>query len=192
MQPVVQRSGALTGIILVTWGGLAGADAIVKGFVANGPTTPVPDQTVLLVTADGEIAQQSSTGWTGGFKFREVAPGTYYLVTGDHAIAIEVADRNVRQDFDLSAPDGRLSYVDNAAAEFVTLLRNASQPGKGGAGAKRPGSASGAGGVLPSPDGNAQGTTDCWASAGCDGYDGATDSYEMSDSGSYDSGVSVE
>jgi hypothetical protein len=152
----------------------------VQGYVGDGMTTPVAGQQVTLIDRVGQIVGQVTTGWTGGFKFRDVPPGDYFLLTGEHHIGIKVDKRNVRQDFDLSAPDGRLSYTQNALQEFVKLLEQ--QAAAGQQGARSGGGLQGGAntGVLPSRDETVPGTTDCWAAAGCS-YDSGSGTYEMSD-----------
>jgi hypothetical protein len=64
---------------------------------------------VLINKATGATVDSATTGWTGGYKFKDVPPGTYVLKLDKFSRDITVVKKNVRSDFDLSQPDGAYS-----------------------------------------------------------------------------------
>jgi hypothetical protein len=62
---------------------------------------------VVLVNKDtGATVGSATTGWTGGFNFKNVPSGVYVLKAGKFTRDVTVVKKNVRIDFDLSRPDG--------------------------------------------------------------------------------------
>lgn len=60
----------------------------------------------LINQQTGATVDSVTTGWTGGYKFKNVPPGKYVLKVGKFTKAITVARKGVRTNFDLSQPDG--------------------------------------------------------------------------------------
>jgi hypothetical protein len=95
----------------------------IKGYVANGYTTPVSGAEVFLLDSEGNVVKSDVTGWTGGYKFKGIDPGFYILQVADFAVVVELKQKNLRQDFDLTRPGGAFSYGERAVEQAVQLLQ---------------------------------------------------------------------
>lgn len=113
--------------------------ATVKGYVSNGPTVPVSGAEVRLLDVNGNVVAQDTTGWTGGYKLKNIEPGAYVLQTGSFALAVQVEDGTLRQDFDQTRPGGAFSYGELAVEQAIELLQKQATQASAGSG---PGSAS--------------------------------------------------
>jgi hypothetical protein len=85
----------------------------VHGYIysATSPTsTAAHGVTVVLINKEtGATVDSATTGWTGGYNFKDVPPGTYVLKLDKFSRDITVVKKNVRTDFDLSQADGAYS-----------------------------------------------------------------------------------
>ena len=85
-----------------------------KGHKVNGyiykttsPAAAAQGVSVVLINkATGATVDSATTGWTGGYKFKDVPPGSYVLKVDKFSREITVVKKNLRIDFDMSQPDG--------------------------------------------------------------------------------------
>jgi hypothetical protein len=99
------------------------AGSIIKGYVSNGATVPVSGAEVILTDAAGQKVATDTSGWTGGYKLKNIPDGQYVLSTGQFATTIQVSGKTIRQDFDLSRPDGKMNWGQYALEETLKVLQ---------------------------------------------------------------------
>lgn len=97
----------------------------IKGYVSNGPTVPVSGAQVILINNQGQQVATDTTGWTGGYKLKNIDHGQYVLSTGQFATTISVSGESVRQDFDLTRPGGTFSWGQYAIEQSLNLIQQA-------------------------------------------------------------------
>lgn len=112
-------------ITLVTPLSAWAAGVTIKGYVSNGPTVPVSGAQVILTNSQGQQVASDTTGWTGGYKLKNIDNGQYVLSTGQFATTINVSGESVRQDFDLTRPGGTFSWGQYAIEESLKLIQQA-------------------------------------------------------------------
>jgi hypothetical protein len=111
--PCVQCWLVVVFFALTTLGLAAEKGYKVHGYIysATSPTSTAAQgvNVVLINKQTGAKVDSATTGWTGGYKFKDVPPGKYVLKVNKFSRDVEVAKKNVRTDFDLSRPDGSYS-----------------------------------------------------------------------------------
>jgi hypothetical protein len=79
----------------------------VHGYVMTSPSAPASGISVVLIDRQtGAVVDSSTTGFLGGYKFKDVAPGMYVLKVEKFTREVVVVKKNVRMDFNLSEPGG--------------------------------------------------------------------------------------
>jgi len=101
--------------------------SMVKGYVSNGATVPVSGNLVILTDPAGREVATDTSSWTGGYKLKNIPNGQYVLSTGQFATTIRVTGKTIRQDFDLSRPDGKMNWGQYALEETLKVLQKANE-----------------------------------------------------------------
>ncbi len=110
----------------------------IAGFIGKTPEVPASGATVTLLDGAGKKQLQSATtNFFGTSSFAQLPPGHYTVAAGKFRKKIQLQDRDIRMDMDLSAPDGGMDYFSHSAKK--ALKEAQSQNGSGGVGGGRSG-----------------------------------------------------
>ena len=94
----------------VSLAGAAGSK--VHGFVGHSSVSPAANVSVKLIDGESErIIDIVQTNFFGKYKFKEVPPGYYKIISGKVTREIMMKEADVRLDIDLSAADGAMDYA---------------------------------------------------------------------------------
>ncbi len=102
----------------------------VGGFVGQSTSQAAPGVTVALILAEsGETVGTDETNFFGKYSFRDVPPGLYILQVEQVRRPLEVKNKNVRLDIDLSAKGGAMDYTKTGMPALNQALGQAASPG---------------------------------------------------------------
>ena len=84
----------------------------IHGFVGKTPTIPAMQENVVLINATTkQPVDMEKTSFLGKYTFSGVPPGLYIIQVADKQLQVFLKNKNVRQDIDLSAADGKMDYL---------------------------------------------------------------------------------
>lgn len=150
--------------------GVAPGDAskgyVVWGYVGVNSQQAATNQPVALIDkTSGQPVATASTDMMGKYVFAYHQPGQYVVQVGSVYMPVSIASVDQRLDIDLSNPTGAMNYAQTPPP-----------PKSKGKGQKNGGARGPNGEPMPDVDQPYEGSN-CWASAGCGGYDSSTDTY---------------
>lgn len=167
--------GALCAALVVA--GCAGAGVapgspdkgyVVWGYVGTSSTQAAANQTVTLLDPAGTPVAQTQSDAMGKYVFAYYQPGQYVVQVGQLQMPLVIAAADQRLDIDLSNPTGTMNYAQQPKPPPGQSKGKGGQPASSG----NPGEPSEADLDTAPP-----GTNDCWAAAGCGGYDAEHGTY---------------
>jgi len=96
----------------------------IHGFVGKTPNIPAMQENVLLINANTkQPVDMEKTNLLGKYTFAGLPPGLYIIQVTDKQLQVFLKNKNVRQDIDLSAADGKMDYLSHS-------LKQASKSGE--------------------------------------------------------------
>ena len=107
----------------------------IYGFVGKTANMPAILENVLLInTNTKQPVDMGKTNFLGKYTFAGLPPGLYVIQVDDKRLPVFLKNKNVRQDIDLSAADGKMDYTQDAVTELSKTLAAESQPSSTGSG----------------------------------------------------------
>jgi len=107
----------------------------ITGFIGKTPEVPAAGSTVKLLDGTGKRQIKSvTTNFLGKYTFAQLPPGHYIVAAGKFKKKIQLQDRDIRMDIDLSAPEGGMDYFGHFAKKEMKEAE--SRSGSGGSGGR--------------------------------------------------------
>ncbi|MCP4077620.1 MAG: carboxypeptidase regulatory-like domain-containing protein [Gammaproteobacteria bacterium] len=116
--------------VLTVTNALAGTGLKIHGFVGQSSTMPASGATVKLIQGStGQVVDIVQTNFFGKYKFKNLNPGYYRLISGEITREVMLKKKDIRLDIDLSAKSGNMNYAKDGIQDLMNTIS-----GKGTAG----------------------------------------------------------